>query len=482
MIAGPAVLLLVVGFLIGLVLVYRGWRGVPMLSEPRCAKCGYDLRGFAGAPPAVCSECGSDLTKPHAVRWGQYRRRPRLIWAGAAVAGVPLLLFAAMLIIVARGSRIDRFPQSNRAVIASLAKTADSPWDWQELQRRRAAGSLSGQEASQAVDELIAFLGKSKGPAGSGPLTWSEPFLTQADAAGDIPPEQYLRLAKAYYGRQPVVRYTARVRQGKPLRFAVTYGGHWNLPGVELVKALRAVKLPDGREAALTADDDYEVRSGQAKPNRDYMSAAGSWEIAGEADLDLPPGEHTLTFVVDAGLLKAGAAPQVVSNKPGQARHWPQGRARWTVESTAKVTIVPADQSPLELVTDPAQDPQTAGGLTVRSAKATRKGTGQRVKVEMDFGRRPVPLSFDVFARVAGKEYPLGWHVVGPSSSQGTEHAHDLDNLPADVRTVDVILRPNPAHAETVPGIERVWGKAVEIPGVKLERYDLESGGDPVSK
>ena len=69
----------------GMILLVRGMRGVPSLSEPRCAKCGYDLRGSAGAPAGVCPECGADLTKPRAVRWGDYRKRPKLIWTGAAL-------------------------------------------------------------------------------------------------------------------------------------------------------------------------------------------------------------------------------------------------------------------------------------------------------------------------------------------------------------------------------------------------------------
>ena len=475
----PLVLLMILVGLIGLVLLYRGWRGVPMLSYPRCARCKYDLRGFAQQTPTKCAECGADLTAPEAIRWGDYRKQPRMMWTGAAMIALPLVLAAAAIVTTAAGVRLDQI-RTNKQIIASLPQTANQPWDWQELDRRRASGLLGKEEMGQAIDQLIASL-NAQGGSGNQPLTWSQTFVENSLQAGAVSDEQFLRLAKAYYG-QPKITMSSRVRSGAPARFEIVFGGHWDLPGVEFVKALRSVKSKDGKSLVAIADDDHQARHSGKKPDPDQLSATGSWDLRGDVTIELPPGEQTLTFTLEAGLLRSGTKPQIASGKPGQPRHWPKGPGRWTVDVPVTVTVVPPNESPIGLVTDPANDPQTAG-WSVKSARVTKTGDGSRLTVEFQRGRPPVPVSFDVFARVSGAEHPMGWVVVGADRSvSGSHHVDFKPVLPADVKTVDVILRPNPAHAEQVPGITEVWGKAFELKNIRLERYDLETGDDDAAQ
>jgi hypothetical protein len=147
--------------------------------------------------------------------------------AGRAGAGVHV----AVALHAAQGGGL-KATASNKTLIASLAKTADSPWDWQELQRRYATGSLDNNGAAQAVDQLIVFLKSKPNPANNGPLPWAEPFIAAVKAGGAISPEQHRRLADAYYGSSPKITANARVSTGKPLHFRMTYGGHWDLPGM----------------------------------------------------------------------------------------------------------------------------------------------------------------------------------------------------------------------------------------------------------
>ena len=473
MIAGPLLLLLSIALLgVGLALMYRGWRGTPDLTAPKCAKCGYDLRGVAGGPPAVCSECGADLTKPGGVRWGDYRRRPGMMWAGAAVLVVPLGVWAAMAFSATTGTRPGR-PASNAALIANLPRTWDQPWDWQELERRYNSGSLTNAEASKAVDQLIAALNARGGSgAAQGPLAWAQRFVEKALSSGAVSSEQHLRLAQAYYGATPVVEHSTRVAAGETLAFRVKYGGPWNLPGAEFVKALRTVKLPDGREAAVVSERERHARTNQP-PNPDLLSATGVWDVEGRVKVDLPPGEHTLTFSVDAATLPQGSMPRVVEDKPGQVRHWPSGPARWAVDVPVKVTVVQKGGAVVERVTDAPLDPRA--GIKVKSARVVRQGAGQRLVVELDVGRPKTPLSFDVVLRVAGKEHPAGMHVVSGTRTTYAEHAVDFPALPAEVTAVDVVLRPNAAHAQALAGIDRIWGGEIELKDVPVRRYDLEA-------
>ena len=460
----------------GMILLVRGVRGVPSLSEPRCAKCGYDLRGSAGAPAGVCPECGADLTKPRAVRWGDYRKRPKLIWTGAALLVLPAVVLAAMVFAFGRGGPLDH-RASNAELIARLPRTGNQPWDWQELERRYAAGQLSNEEAAKAVDQLIASIAAQPAKAGGQPLTWSQEFVTRLDAAGVISAEQYLRLAQAFYGTRPTVRSSPRVRQGQWLRFSLDYAGHWDLPGVDVVKALRAVKTADGKELPVVSQSDHEAQRGAAEPNPDLLSYGGPFNIDGLVKLDLPPGEHTLTFVVDAAALPAGSTPRVVVDRPGQARRWPKARAKWTVEAPVKVTVVPEDQSPIEVVTSPALDP--GSGIRVTSARVTRVGKGSRLTVQVDSGTPKVGLSFDVVLEVAGEEHPAGSYVVLSNRPSALETNKDLPPLPPDVKSIDVILRPNPKHAESFAGADRIWGGEIQLKNLPLIRYDLESSDTP---
>jgi hypothetical protein len=334
---------------------------------------------------------------------------------------------------------------------------------------------LSNAEVKQAIDLLIADLSKPNNPY-HGPLTWSEGFVSHADSTGAMSDEQYLRLARAFYAPAKVDLAT-HVRQGSQVPFRLHYGGSWQLPNVQLVKALRQVKLADGTVIIARADDDARLhRKGDTPPNPDYLSAENPWDIDGAlATQTLQPGDYQVTFTIDVGALLPQTAPRVVQNKPGQATNWPTGRAKWSEDITVPLTIMPAGASPIGLVTDPSLDPQSTRAIKVKAIRVIRSGGGQRLTAEIEINGVPVPCSFDVFLRIGGMEYPLGYHVARPNGSMSTDHSHDFASLAADVKTADLIFRPNPAHAEGVAGIDRVWGGTVELSNLRLQRYDLEA-------
>jgi hypothetical protein len=323
--------IIVAAFVCGAILLRSG-RGAPSLSEPRCAKCNYDLRGFSGTAPVRCSECGADLTVRDAVLWGRHQPRPRRVWIGIAVmlsplVVLPMLVFGvrtvAMRTVGVNSPGSPGFAsRSNAQVIASLATSANMPWDWQELEKRLAAGTLSNVEVGQAIDKLIAFLNTQ--PT-SQPLSWSDGFLTKADAAGKITAQQYERLAKAFY-KPCTVAMAGTARAGAKVPVTVHNGGPWALAGCELVYAIRQVTVDGGGTVDVVSAQDRNP----GKPNADYLSAKGPQEIMGIASMKLQPGNHTLGFTIDVGLLVANSAPLTVNNLPGQAGGWPKGRASWT--------------------------------------------------------------------------------------------------------------------------------------------------------
>src|ERR1700722_3298794 len=176
---------------------------MPKLTEPHCAKCGYDLRGYTVEPPTRCSECGSDLTEKDAVRWGEMQRpRGAMIWLIVSMALLMPLLTLGLL----KRATIRPMPMvgpaalpaaSNQNLLASLPQNLQQPWTWQELDRRLLNGSMSNSGGAGAIDTLIADLNKQKQPQ---PLTWSGSFVTHAIGKGAISNAQYSRLAQAFNG------------------------------------------------------------------------------------------------------------------------------------------------------------------------------------------------------------------------------------------------------------------------------------------
>jgi hypothetical protein len=471
----PAVLILIS---VGIATRRGGGVSNAMLTEPRCAKCNYDLRGFTGSVPKQCSECGADLTAPRAIVWGTFRPRKKWLIIGAVIAVTMPAVFLPLMLMHVRSAAIFPVPtamfpgspaflaRSNATVVAALSTTANQPWDWQELERRLDNGTLSNAEITAVIDKLIAYLNTQ--PANQ-PLSWCDSFLTKADSAGNISNTQYQRLARSFY-KSTTVSIAASARSGQTVAVNVNGGVFWQLPGSQFVYALRDVSV-NGKSLSL----EHQGYRGQSKAGiqseLDYLSAVGPQQIAGRLKLDLPAGDYVLNVTVDVAVLHDKTAPQLGGNFPGQAGGWPLGRASWTESTSLPIKLVPAEQSPIALVTDSSLNPRSS--VQVKSIRVIRHGSGQQATADVEIAGNKVACSFDLFLRIAGKLYPIGSLVAHTNGSTGTQAPCNLSSLDASVNTADVLLRPNPSRAEGVPGIDSVWGAEIDVLGVTLQRFDL---------
>jgi len=459
-------------FIIGFVLLIRGIRGRLELSEPVCAKCRYDLRAHILSQvltemPAACPECGSDLRKPRSVRFGQFRKSPRMIRWGACVLAIPLMFVAATFTQEMMGIRWSDWEPDNW-IIARLDRTADTPGDWNKLEQRFRRGALSQSEIEAAIDKLINHVLTRKNR--NAPLTWADQFLQPVEASGAVSPEQIGRLCEAFYGEDPTIKLPARIRAGSTLSFFIWMTQHWNLPGKRSVAALRQVRLNNGDILLARSNEDND-RS--RPPNPAFLSTDRSTTITGTISDPIGPGRYEITFVIDFGVFKEPVSFRADRGKPGQKSQWPVAVHTWTTEVTVPLIVLDKNETIISLVTDPALKPATPTVSQFRLLPANGKSQLSLDLPAISTESVPVPLSFDVIVRIDGNEHTLGRIISQSGPFESNLQSNPFNTPPADIHSADIILRPNPRHVESDPEINRIWGEEIILKDVHLQRFDI---------
>jgi hypothetical protein len=485
--------------IIGLVLLTLGLRGRPVFSSPRCAKCGYDLRNMqfmsaAGDSIGNCPECGVALGQAGAVTFGKWQQQPRRIVLGVVVIILPwLATFAGFAYL--RTQSVARFaavgPQAKAqmttpALLASLKTTIDSPWDWQELERRMKAGNLPQADVDAALGVLIADL-NAKRAAGKSrqPLHWADRFITPAITSGNASPQQVLALVQAYYADSPKFTMRTRAREGEPILLTLNEHEPWNLPNVQLCWALTDITA-DGT-TKLTPEPRYPTvsrRPGQPIPpippmRPDQLSGSGR---DGQFDVllphSLPPGEHEIALTFELGTVSDRATMRGLDGKPGTPDKWPSPVARWQSVVKRKITVRPKDQSPINVVKDPTSNPFTSASITVEEALARPSSRGVELAIKFKFtGVLSPVVGYRVWVQAGDQKINFGTLVAGRTSRGQTQGGTDratVKELAADVKSIDILFEPDTKVVEHHTGIEEIWGGSHRIQGVPLQRFDLD--------
>jgi hypothetical protein len=457
----------------GAIFAGRAKRWQPRLSEPHCAKCEYDLRGHLLQPdgPRVCPECGADLTLAGAVNFGKAAARPKTTAAVSIAASIFVVLFVGFSyfiprLVVPRVGPAAVVGKTNAALLTDLKGTVGQPWTWQELTSRFNRGNLTSTEVDRAIDELIVWMGKQRAQSGwVGPLPWSGDFVKAVTPS--LSAEKQLAMYQGYYGSDPKIKVSRRVREGKPVSFDVQWGGPFNLPGAKFVKALREVRSEDGKKLrahSMLAGTSDEV---------DWLSADGPANLMGKIAVDLPEGEHELTFVVAGGVLPEGSELVGIANRPGQKERWQKPLATWEATEKVKVMVVGKGEEVAQLVTDPAMDPVRTGEIRPPRILVKKARQGVSVQVKWNTKGSAVDVLMSAAMRVNGKEERLG--MLSIHGSQVTPVSEiSMKSLPAEVKEVDVILRPDSESASNFIDMEKIWGKEIVFERVALERYDVD--------
>ncbi|HEY7088568.1 MAG TPA: hypothetical protein VH518_10795, partial [Tepidisphaeraceae bacterium] len=487
---GVIFLFLLILLIVGAALLGMGLRGSPVFTSPRCARCNYDLRAmnFMSGQIGSCPECGADLSAPRAVTFGRLQSRRGLVGLGATL--MTLSLLAAVLIPFAvRATRsggaatvaIGPAASSARttpALLASLPATINQPWDWQELERRLGNNTLTTADVDAAFNVLIADL-NAKRAAGQyvGALPWVDGFLKLAIQTKTVSPPVLMKLNRSFYGQGPEIRTRPRWRQGQPIDVDLELRQPWNLPGSQFVWALRDVKADDGSTLAPTSR--YNEKAPTAA-NPDQFSGAnqGNSDSSAKLTQNLSPGDHELTFTFDLGAVPERSTFRGLDGRPGTADKWPNPTTTWQTTVTRKVTIVPADQPVIDVITDPQQDPLKLGvKITVEQAlvRPSSRGVEIVIKFKVDGSADPA-LAYHTSLLAGGQKIDFGSLMSARTrygSTSGMNDTHVVKSLPADVKSIDILFTPDPKVAEGTVGVEKMWGGEYKIESVPLERFDL---------
>jgi hypothetical protein len=449
-------------FMLGLVLLWQGWRGGAELSELFCRVCGRDLRGLNWCvSPWVCPGCAVDLSGVKAVRFGERRMRPWRVVTGGAVLVFGLMIPPGARMVFMHLQRRAAAPMTNQSLIADLAQRGDSSLPWSELARRYRTGQLNAQEATAAIDQLIAWLSARSSIRGTR-LAWSGQFVAMVLKHGAVSNEQLGRLADAYYGPSLQARMRSRVRRGKKLQFRIEAAVTEDLPGTQLIFVLRDVSV-DGRAVELEG------------PFREVGRARGHG-IWGVFKTPLEPGTHEVQFRLDRGLADERAKVDPIMNPriPGHAELWSKALLKQEITSIVRVEVVPPGVEMVRLVTDPKLDP--AQDLSINRIDVFPAGGGRvRMRPRFERKRLSVPVMFRLFVDIGDEEVMLG--TCGGTGAANLTTCNFVRGPSPSTSTVRVVLQPDAAAAEDQLETDQIWGKPILFENVPLERYDLEEEG-----
>jgi hypothetical protein len=256
------------------------------------------------------------------------KRRGLIVW-GCALLLSPIVMLGLMVLFLPSGNPLQLMT-THRLIANRLPLDAQSPWVWQELERRLTAGRLTSEQADAAVAQFADYMTTSNPAGWKQPITWQKQFLTNVMQAKMISNDTLLKLLDAFYGRYPKILPVSPASPLSPrFSLAVEYGNTWGDHsglGVALAWHVKEVQL-DGVPAAISRAHKHN----------------NIWD--GTCEANLTPGEHEVSVVVEAAYIDSGnsGGPPIngtsLDNVP--PNQWPKARKRWTTTVKAPLTVEP---------------------------------------------------------------------------------------------------------------------------------------------
>ena len=453
-------------------------------DHPVCRTCGFDLIGKPQGA-TVCSECGADLARARAVRFGRRQTRRQLVAISVSV----LLACAGWLGMLGwRATRgivwnhhkplwlLTREARGGHVIARDAALT--------ELTRRMGGGKLSQQQTDALVDAALEIQADSRRPWTA---TVADVF-TRTRAAGKLSDPRWRR----YAGQAAALELRARatVRRGDPLVYSPT---------------ITSPRLAPGHTFFL----DYEIVDTQfgGVPVGTHLGVRHGGTIlrAGEpftGPVFLPPmDDASLASLADGTQMLRLAVRVTVREFTGRGLQ-PAGELLVDERRVlaAPVALAPANAATVKLKRDESLRPAVERSLEATYMHANGRNS-KKPGVLVDCSEPPVNLAYQVLLRSRdGSEWELGevqFEGAPPNGSAPPREIMDLSRPIAELYDgphprvrADLILRPSVDAAVRTLRMTEIWAgevvfKNLDLPSPSLT-FDLwaayRAGTGPASQ
>ena len=402
------------------------------------------------------------------LRLGYQGQQRRLRAWGWLLFFMPIIGFVVMFIV---DDYIGSAPggigilSNTQLINQRLPQQIEEPWVWRELTRRRKSNSLTQLEVDRAVGKLIAHMKKTKPLGWNSPLPGSDNFLEDAQGAQLISGPVILDLCDAFYGATPKIGRLSRLREGEAtLEMSLSFGNPWSkisgLPA-HLLWTVSQV-LVDGKPIDIE------------QPHHHGEIWNGNYRGAFDA------GDHELTFEVECAYVDPNLLSSIRSGA-NESYLWPkQTRKTWKKRVKTNFKVFAAADTLVKLSTNPQDDPTATGAIQFERLviKPGRKNRKQGILFVRCSESLATQLSFDTTVTLGNQTFDLGRflrvHQADHSVSSGEKMRFRIETLDSKATSAEVLLTPNPSHAEGFEGVERIWGKPILFRKVPVVRLDLK--------
>jgi len=321
-----------------------------------------------------------------------------------------------------------------------------------ELLRREKAGHLPEQDRN-AIAELA--LGVQQSWPKLSPVQYHLlDYLDERIVAGDLTAEQQDRFYGPALDEQLTVRPVVLAGDDVPMRLALKHA--WAFRGNWLVDFKYQSVDVDGRSVPLSpAPESYPlmvVGGGQQSDDK----------VGDNRTAPCPSiGHHLLNAMI---LLRIHYGGNTFPE------NGPVMRSVTLKLSTPFEVAAPSTQSAVKLIDDPSMVSRLRAAMTATDFQYSNWGSEDILGL-VRIAPVPINVAFDVFARYAGSEYPIGQltQSAGAVGHYAWCRSQMKKSLPKPPPTIEIVLRSSPQAARATLDLYQIWNGEIAVGGVRIK-------------
>ena len=453
--------------LVGLCMLFAGWRGRRLDDHLVCRKCRYDLSGREAESSPTCPECGADLSLRRATRIGNRQRRTKILILGVLLT---LIGFGGGGTIL--GFQARHFNWNTIKPVWWLRQEAKSPVlseadeAWKELERRL----LNDKIGTGQFDGLLELVMIRQADANLPWPPFAGGFMEQGRLKELVTDEMFYESLQVGATSSYVLSTKKKLRPGVSLPIKLDYkasrysANTWmTLTNQQTGKFYSSsMEITHGGQSA---ERDSFIRniSGERLGSSGWGS---SLRALGRTPMEL--GEHSYTVGVEWMLYYT-----TEDKAYGFDSENSEPLLVWQKEYTLAYEVVAADVTIVTMTEDPSQYHAIRNATEIKvlqySSGNASDGLGFRpVTLQITIRKTPVNVAFEVFAGDGEDKLLLGTIsalVNDLGSSMFTPW--DLDYF-TDRETIDILLRSSIEVAEDKIGFDDIWGGEILLKDVPI--------------